>query len=114
MNNYYKDNFNEVKYYISLVEETRQWRKHVHEHIEEATNDIMTNTDEAETAIKNGINEAETAIINELNNSEGNITAKINQAETAIKAEIDDVQTQQQNDSSIINNIWNKIRNWNI
>lgn len=103
MNNYYKDNFNEVKYYISLVEETRQWRKHVHEHIEEATNDIMTNTDEAETAIKNDINEAEATITNE-----------ITSAETNIKAEIDSVQSQQQKDSSIINNIWNKIKTWSI
>lgn len=113
MNNYYKDSFNEVQHYVSLIEETRQWRKHAHEHVNESTNDIIKNIDNAETAIKNDIQKTESNLITAIDSAQANTVKEINQAETTIKAEIDSVQSQQQYDSSIITNIWNKIKNWN-
>lgn len=102
------NNINEYGYkennsLYTWLEETRDWRKHEHEHLEEAKTEIMNNTDEAEAAIIKEVDDSKTEILNKIEEYNTYVVTNIVPKVTSIQKTVEENKT-------TLANIWNKIR----
>lgn len=102
-NNLNSYRYQEENYLYTWREETYDWRKHNHKHLEDIKNTII-----------NQVKESQNIITTAITNSTGTISNKIdgvqNYIENNIEPKVDVINTV--NDG--VNKIWNKIQTWNI
>lgn len=85
------------------MEETREWRAHTHEHIEESTEKIMSNIDETREEINNNIKASEKVITDKIDNV-------VNTYIVSMDNKLDEIKETQSTHTNLLTQIWNKIR----
>lgn len=102
-NNLNSYGYQEENYLYTWREETHDWRKHNHKHLEDVKNTIINQVKESQNIIT-------TAITNSTETISNKIDGVQNYIENNIEPKVDVINTV--NDG--VNKIWNKIQTWNI
>lgn len=97
--------YQEENYLYTYRQETHDWRKHTDKHLEEVKDTIVSRVDAAENNIKAAITASENVITNKI----GEVQTYLSET---IKPELDSINSTATSNNSVVNNIWNKIRNW--
>lgn len=112
----------------TFLEETRQWRKHEHEHIQESTEQIMENIDNSREEIIEQVQTTEENITKSIEIAEKSLENQIKESETSIKSELNrvieshiipmeedvkDVIKTQTEHTNWLKQIWNKVSIFN-
>lgn len=101
---YHSYNYKEDNDCYTWLQESRDWRKHIHndleshdKHLTLEAQDIRKNTDEAENSILNEVREV-----------------VVNKYLSPLKSETNDIKSKVNENNNILMSIWNKLKFWDI
>lgn len=97
--------FGDEVYLYTWMEETRDWREHTHEHIEEVKDTIIRQILSMENNIKTEIGSAKNEILSSVNNVQTYLSE-------TMKPILDNTNTMVTTNNGVLNNIWDKIEKW--
>lgn len=93
--------FGDEVYLYTWMEETRDWREHTHEHIEEVKQQIIDQVQASESTILSTITDAKDDII-----------TSVEKTQTYLEENIYPKVEKLDNVTSTVNSIWDKIKDW--